>query len=416
MQYFVYVFECLLWGIFGLINFLIILKDVREKIIPNIYLIWLIWISIPLWFLGSEVFSIPLFILSLSLIFIISFILYYLWVWSPGDAKYLIVLALFIPHIGVVSFLSNIIIVTLLYLCSHFIFIFIAKWFFIKRDEEAFLHRVFNNVWEEKIIHMIAFIKHPNMLNIMKVINTLNTFLTIFVLIRLSRILIFDSIELYAGPDFQEKYKLYITLWVIISMLALILWTRIIWKKLVQYLSENKWYLPLNLNMLASNVLFILAWIFIYYDYMLSPHELIENMKKILTFYIAAYIVVKCLIYLYKFTFIEMEKRSITANELKTWDIIHGKFLTLTLVPLLSEMDQKKFSKDIKIIQNIKNKVDDEEVRSLKKVYSTFSEDSSISIIETFAFSPYIFLGFVMSILWEDTIMKYILDSIVNFL
>lgn len=417
MQYFLDVLLYLLWGIFGLINFLIIKKDIEQKIIPNKLLLLLIFLAIPIWFLMKLDFSFLIFTSSLLTTFCISFILYYFWVWSAGDAKYLLVLWLFIPHIGIISFISNIVILTVAYLCLHFIFLLIIKWIFIrKKNEEAFFHRILNSIWEEQITPILKFLKNPDIIWVMKVINSINTFLALFVLIRLSRIFIIDQLKIHTTQDFQDAYFIYIIAWMVLWMIALLTWIRIFWSRISYKISKNKWYSPLNINIFASNILFIFVWTFIYYDYMQDPDALIENMKNILTFYIAIFIAVKCLIYLYKFTFIEMEKKAVKVSKLKPWDIIYRKFLTDTFYPLLDGLDAKHLEKETKIVKNIKNKLQEDEVKALKKIYKVFSKNSDIAIIDTFAFSPYIFWWFVVTFFWSNTALHFILNQITSLL
>jgi len=95
----------------------------------------------------------------------------------------------------------------------------VAKGFFIHKEEEAFLHRILNNVWEQKLFPIVSFFKKPNLEGIMKVINSINVFLAVFVLIRLSRILVLDSVKLHSSQEFQEKYYIYIILGMIVSMI-----------------------------------------------------------------------------------------------------------------------------------------------------------------------------------------------------
>ncbi len=410
------IFISLLWSIFGVINFFIIYKDITKKIIPNSLLILLIILSIPLWLLNTDPFSLSIFFVSMISVFFISFILYYFGFWSPGDAKYLLVLSLFIPYIWIFSFISNIVIVTLLYLCAFFIFLLFAKGVFIKKDEEIFLHQVLHNVWVQQLLPIKKFIEKPNMIWTMRVINSINIFLATFVLIRLSRIFIFDTIKEHSSRAFQENYKIYITIALVLWMIGIIVWVSILWRKIKIYLLSKKWYIPLHMDILWSNILFVWVAIFIYYDYMQSPDELIANMRYILSFYIAIFIATRCLIYLYKFTFIEMEKRIINVKKLQVWDIIHRHFLIHTLIPMLRKVSWSKIKKEIEIVKNIRNKVDKREIKALKKVYKSFSKDSDIPIIETFAFSPHIFIGFIVSIFWGNAPIRFIVDMVTSLL
>jgi len=101
------------------INYKIIISDIKYKKIPNKYLLYLLYL-LPLYYsyliYFNSSFGILLFIIQIILALIISFILYSIWIWSAWDAKYLLVLALFIPDIWIVPLIWNIAIITLIYL------------------------------------------------------------------------------------------------------------------------------------------------------------------------------------------------------------------------------------------------------------------------------------------------------------
>ena len=139
-------------------------------------------------------------------------------------------------------------------------------------------------------------------------------------------------------------------------------------------------------------------------------------MRYIFSFYIIIFIAVRCVIYLYKFTFIEMEKRAIKVKDLKVWDIMYRDFLQKTFYPILDEVQWWKLQKEINIVKNIRNKVDEIEIRALKKIYKSFSKDSDIPIIDTFAFSPYIFLWFIVTIFFHDSIMRFIIEKALSLI
>ena len=131
MQYILYILSIP----FLYINYKIVVSDLKNKIIPNKYLGYLLLLIpfyyIYIFFSFSEI-NYLLFIWQIILTFIISFILYYFWIWAAWDAKYLLVLSLFIPYIWVIPFIWNIALITILYLFLYFIRFYLWKVLFNK--------------------------------------------------------------------------------------------------------------------------------------------------------------------------------------------------------------------------------------------------------------------------------------------
>ena len=193
MQYFLFI----LATPFLFFNYKIIHSDIRRKIIPNKFLLYLIYL-VPfhfyyIWVTFPEV-SIIAFTIQILFALVISFTLYYFWIWSAGDAKYLLVLSLFIPHIGIVPFIGNIALLTLLYLIGYFIYFYFYKSIFIRSYRRSLWIDVWNDL-KDKFTH---FLHNPNgeivkKTAIFKLFKWILIFLMIFVVIRLSRIYLLNS-------------------------------------------------------------------------------------------------------------------------------------------------------------------------------------------------------------------------------
>ena len=98
------------------LNYKIVLSDLKYKKIPNKFLGYLL-LLIPFYYIYIF-FTFPdinylLFLWQIILTFIISFILFYFNIWAAWDAKYLLVLSLFIPYIWIVPFIWNIALITI---------------------------------------------------------------------------------------------------------------------------------------------------------------------------------------------------------------------------------------------------------------------------------------------------------------
>lgn len=109
-------------GIFLLLNLILVYKDWKFKVIPNYILLLLLFLvpilltlSIKMGFIkGFEWWA---YIPSILFTFIVSFLLYlYNW-WAAGDAKYTIVLSMFLFDGRYISFAGNIAVFTIVILC-----------------------------------------------------------------------------------------------------------------------------------------------------------------------------------------------------------------------------------------------------------------------------------------------------------
>ena len=150
-----------LWWFLG-INFYILWNDIRRKKIPNIGLLMLLSI-LPFCYLFSPIFDFSLPVIIWSIItLIVSFALYYFWVWSAWDAKYLAVLGLFVWNFSILSLIWNLALITIIYLMFHTLNIYIIKllsdftytkdlWASIWRDVKERIFDTFRDASKNKI-------------------------------------------------------------------------------------------------------------------------------------------------------------------------------------------------------------------------------------------------------------------------
>jgi hypothetical protein len=140
-------------------------------------------------------------------------------VWSAGDAKYLLVLALFIPEVGIIPFIGNIALLTIAYLLAYFIYFYAIKNTFNHTYRKSLWGNVLHDL-KEKVQH---FLKSPDgsiikNIAVLKLLRWILIFLIIFVSMRLARIYIFKSIfkDGVSGGPFTffealvEKYNIYL--------------------------------------------------------------------------------------------------------------------------------------------------------------------------------------------------------------
>ena len=436
MQYFFYT----LIIPFLYLNYKIIASDLKYKKIPNKYL-WYLLLIIPFYYIYIF-FSFPdinylLFIWQIFLTFIISFILYSFWIWAAWDAKYLLVLALFIPNIWIISFIWNIALLTIVYLLWYFIWFYFWKclfykwyakslWWNIKQDlNEKWLVYKWNKWWKTFFI----------------ILKWIVVFLIIFVSIRLSRIYLFNEVFSWEANGWQiiqelfEKYSIYL----IILFILIFIWWLYLFRLWINKLKNYIWNkLKLNLTLVWNiflSILFVLLISFIIYEYIINPNEISNLLFKVFTLYLGLYILFKVLFYSYKITFGIAEMEYINIKDLKEGEIVDKEYLVKMFWSqevFLSNLNNKKEklilpALPIEYFQNIYNPIDQKTLNKLKQVYKTvnsfhlksnkwFTKIETIKVLKTFAFWWYLFSWFLIGYIFEDEIIKYLLFNIIEII
>jgi Flp pilus assembly protein protease CpaA len=433
-------------------NYKIIVSDLKHKKIPNKYLLFLICL-VPFFYLYLffELNNINYLMFFLSIFFatFISFILYYFWIWSAWDAKYLLVLSLFIPNIWIVPFIWNIALLTLIYLFIYFIYFYTYKLLFNKNYRKSFFENLMIDNKEKIKIFFANDIKWEfKKRNIIyKLLKSVIIFLTIFVIIRLSRVYIIDSLKVNFFWENQNIFNLkefiwenityLLWLWVIFTFLLYFIFRKIfgflyklfykfIIKKIIKKDISKKdiWF-----SFLLVILVFLIS--FIIYEYKINWNEILHKLYLIFTIYLWLYLILKILFYSYKVTFHLAENDYINISDLKVWEIVDKNYLiklfwTQYILWAITEKEAEVFKEWIlypnpaKYFENIDNPIDDETIKIIKNVYSEvnnyhkeskiqwFEEKSDIKILKTFAFWLYIFWWFIITFLLQNNIFKYI--------
>ena len=430
MQYLLYILAIP----FLYFNYKIIVSDIKNKIIPNKYLSYLL-LLIPFYYIYIYL-SFPeinylLFLWQLILTFIISFILYYLWIWAAWDAKYLLVLSLFIPYIGIIPFIWNIALLTIIYLLLYFIWFYFWKCIFIKWYIKSLFIQIKIDLNEKWKIY-----KENKWWNTFFIIlKWLVIFLLIFVSIRLVRIYLLNNLfktwntsRFQIFQNFIEEYNIYLILLFIVIFIWSIYWLKLIINKFKAYLVQQ---FKLDLNFIWNIfiiILFILLLIFIWYEYLIDPVKISHLLFLIFTLYLTIKIFFKILIYSYKITFWIAEVDYININNLKVWDIIDKEYLIKLFwnqVYLWAEwVNQNKkwilYPNPKQYFENIDKKINSENLKIILQSYNdinkyhkwkikNFNENNTIKILKTFSFAPYILLWFIITLLYQNNIFKYII-------
>lgn len=445
---------------FLVINFWIIFSDFRKKLIPNKYLIFLL-LLIPYRYFYlihfgfiehiSDFASIFYYIVQLIATFIISFVLYHLWMWSAGDAKYLLILWLFIPHIWIVPFIWNIGLITIIYLILYFFYFYFYKLLRNRNESKS----LFQNL---KIHHKQKFLDFCDNYNsrfskkiyvIIKIFDWIVTFFLFFTIIRLLR---FSLVEWIINTQYNqyltnyiEQYSSYIFIWLIIIFFATLLLMKFIFNRVKEYLEFNTnidiFYFIYSLkSIFLFGLIFYLLW-----EYQTNPIEITEKLILIFTTYLIIYIIVKSLWFSYKISFIISEQFNVDITNIKQWDIIDKSFILETYkIPIRFWKNSKntqhyseEFSKKLKKItqpkyfHDIKNVLDETSIKKLEyavlmrnkfyhienKIKNTpFTPIYNVKVLKTFAFWWYIFIWFMMTyFIWDYVfieILKFIVDII----
>lgn len=428
MQYLFYILSIP----FLFINYKIIVSDIKSKKIPNKYLGYLL-ILLPIYYLfyyfTQTNINIYIFFTQIITSFIVSFILYYYWVWAAWDAKYLLILSLFLPQIWIIPLVWNLSLITIIYLFIYFLWFYTIKLPLNKNFSKWLYENIVNDLKDK----WLNYKKNKWWNNIYIMAKYLIIFLTFFVSFRLFRLYLLDKFILTNNQDIEilkniiEKYNYYL---VFIILIFLIVFLYII-KKIYNYFSN---YLEKKYNINKNNIentmiiiVLILLITYIWYKFIQNPSEITNNLHKILTFYIVLYLLIKILIYSYKVTFWLAESDNILISDLRVWDMVDKMYL----LKLLWNQDSLKEKKEElygvspdQYFLNLKNPIDEIElitiqksfeiVNNHQKINSYYQEINQLKILKTFAFWPYIFAWFIITFLFGNSIFTTIMWFIIN--
>lgn len=436
--------------IFIWINIYILINDYINKKIPNKCLIYLLGILPIFWFLLPIIWNQTVelvFIVHFFLSFIITFLLYYFWIWWAWDAKYLLVLSLFLPQIWILTFIANIAILTLWYLLLFFILFYLKKFTYDIIKWWNFIQSVYIDLREKFYYKFIAEHKlnHKSLIQI--IWSSLLKFLVIFTSLRLLKIYVFDKYILnyyYSILDNQNiitnllnhSILLFFVIWISIFLFYFIIQKgyNYIYNKILNFIHFI--LLPkVNIDKKYSKDILIIFMLIILIipiviEYNNNPLEISNNLYLIAYYYLWFYIVFKIFYYLYKITFQMSEMEMVDIRKLKVWDIIDkwyliDRFANENCLWAFNNTKWFMYPSPKRYINNLENPIDKTAIIDIKKAYKVVNKMhdnwnenplNTIKTLKTFAFSWYIFWGFIISYLYSDEVFKLIMTYIISII
>lgn len=375
------IFSC----IFICTNIALIYWDIQRNIIKNIY-IWILflwWICIQIYFtaLGDNHFLDV--VTFTTLFFLLSFILFYFRIWWAGDAKYFFVLSLWFTHTSILTYLGNIVIVTLI-----FLWLFFLKNLFQKNENWVWLWSLITGDFRRMVEDIKRKVTRSKSHSFLYIINILNTFLLLFLLIRLMRNLLLDHSYMFQAQIEKMSFDIEYTILISIIILFIVL------RRFLSYL-QNQISRKFSLSKVEVETLFNLGflWIVLYVslkEYSKNPTDFLSQMYSILTISFIILLTIKIGIFIYKKCFIDMEKSIIPIEDLQHTDFIDKNYFQQRITPLkITTSSWEPLSPKNMTLEDVA-KVQEELIR-------LFPKEPFITIYNTFPFSPVIFFAFVMS-------------------
>lgn len=419
------------------LQYKILKSDLQHKIIPNKYLlytlalvpfyfilVWLHWESAQIWD----------YILHWWGTLLLSFILYYYWIWAAGDAKYFFVLSLFTTYHWVINFFWNIWMLALAYLLGYFLYFTFYKMIFIwvirlkaKELIQEDIQRVINRVKDNK-----------NFQNYKWIILWIFYFICLFLWIRLFRIFLIQQLGVIDYSSLQPYIDIIMnnSTYFILSMLFICFLFYFFVKVLFLVMNFIIDIILTNDKFLAQKVsvflLSIFVVIFIGYELIINKDLMTKYLFQIIFIWGFFYFIAKVIFYSYKLSFSIEECTFIHIDNLKKNDIIDKKFLMAFLwnQVVFRDTDLKEYRNVLgenpnKTIQGFDNPIDQETKNLIQKCYKIVNSyhvkntewyqiREHIKTYETFAFAPYIFLWLVLTYFLDDTLFKYLTEFVIE--
>lgn len=388
------------------INILIIKWDFKKNIIKNKFL-WFLWclflISVMSYtILWQDISYIHLYsFINIFSVFITSFLLSTFRVWWAWDAKYFFILYLFVWYISPLIYIGNIVVTTFILLLLLFIknIIFVNKnwiwlWYIISWDIKRWKNNIINKFQKSYILWVIW------------LLNIINQFFLFFLLIKLIRQLFFIVSPLQNItwiPNYLNPYFTVLLIFIVAIILIrkyLYLGKNIIWRKL--------WIAQMEMTTLFNLFLLVLTSILLAFIYT-DPSIFLSEMYQILTIYFLIHLSIRCILYIYKKCFIEMEKSIIHINDLKYGDYIDKAWMKWRIMPLLKD---KKIKHRISL--HTQSPQDIKEIRKLVKLH--YKKEPYVNIIDSFPYSPVIFWGFILTYIYNNSYLLTVIEYIKNII
>ena len=320
-------------------------------------------------------------------------------VWSAGDAKYLIVLSLFIPHISNAILVWNIALVIAAFLISSYIFFYLKK-FSHHIHKDSRLQQTVKEDLKNKCKNYLQN-KSPE-----KILISLVLFFITFVSLRFYRI--------YAVNFFIEhNYTSYFSLTIWIGIVLIIVWSIFLLYK--KYISKNIFLRKISF--------FLFLWIFIIfcsYEYIYNTKDFLSLSYKIITLYFAIYLIIKIIKYTVDiYAGHDYYVKSI--SKLEEDDIIERSDFNKKILPLLQDKKKILHQYNIPLYGNIVVDTEIKEnlislIRSLnhhnKKRYHGNSVIQDVKCMKTFAFAPFLFTACMITLIFENIFLDFLYNFI----
>ncbi|MDD2870386.1 MAG: hypothetical protein PHS49_00200 [Candidatus Gracilibacteria bacterium] len=432
MQYLLYILSIP----FLYLNYKIIKNDVKEKKIPNKYLGYLL-LLLPfyyiLYFYFFDSINLYIYLFQFILVFLVSFLLYYFGVWAAGDAKYLLILSLYLPGLGIIPIIGNISLVTIVYLIGYFVWFYLIKIPFNK----VFRNDFKSNIKQDLTEKWQNYKKNKGGNSIYIIIKYITIFLTIFVSFRLFRMYLFNDIISQNSSMFGNlseifgKYNFYLIFLIIGLTILFVIIIKKSYKYLVSKINEVFLVNIENVENIIIGFLLLILILFTIKEFIVNPSEISHSLYLIFTVYIVIHIFVKILMYSYKVTFGISESEYVNIDDLKVGDLIDKVALIKLFGGQAALIEDKSGIYDLgsdEYFLNFKNPVDIESLEVLKKSFELvndyhkrektlgFVENKKIKILKTFAFGPYIFAGFLITFVFGNLIINFLVENILDII
>lgn len=412
------------------INYKIIISDIKEKKIPNKYLLYLL-ILLPIYYIYVFYYfdiNFLFFLFQVVITLFLSFLLYSIWIWSAWDAKYLLVLALFIPYIWIISFVWNIAIITLIYLMLYFVWFYLWKCLFDRKYAKSLLINIKEDL-KEKLTTFFKFWDWNFYIKtiFLRLIKFFITFWILFVWLRISRIYLMKDLNYF---DLFNKYQILIIISSIVIILLSIMLLRLIYI-FIKKISINQIYYK-YIDIIIYIILLSLLFWFILYEYKIDSEFLKNSLYKIFTIYLLLYILFNIFRYGYKITFQIAESYFVTLDNIKIWDIIDKEYIT-KIIKIINPKNLDTiniYNENLKNIKSINRVVTEEDITKINTVFlrtnevskndeiikEKFTELNHIKILKIFAFWPYILLWFLITFIFGNKIFEVIINLIIKYI
>lgn len=287
-----------------------------------------------------------------------------------------------------------------------------------------FIKFTFNKDFQKGIIHDIKEnSKKSNATSFY--IEKIILFILIFTIFRICRWYIVTYINAWDGSELQKWWGvLYEILWpsyiiviiVLISLLCLWLWRYAV--KWIMKVSESYWYDVQKVRYWLMGISVLSLLCFIVYELFQNFQDTVHMLAIIFTIYLGIAICVQALKFLINVSFWVWEKYRVPLKDLQPSMVVDTTYIKKILgnKPVLTEDMWYDISTKI---------LDRESIQQLSKVakyvnkwikISQKKEDpiSHVIVIKTTPYAAYIFLGFGVTYYFQDSIIDFLLKSILH--